>query len=180
MEMIMKKTITMVAMSLAAALLFGATQLHAQQLDGVKSMRGSGVAADDKADALKLYGGANPGQQRALYRSITDQPPMISHALPGFDKITLTENQCMICHSVENYEKRATLKFGDSQINLVDIRKKASKVSDSHMTQVSVPGGGKKNVLDMARWQCDSCHVPQVDANPLVDTTFKGGRIAKQ
>jgi len=26
--------------------------------------------------------------------------------------------------------------------------------------------------LNMLRWQCDSCHVPQVDAKPLVGNDF--------
>jgi nitrate reductase cytochrome c-type subunit len=26
----------------------------------------------------------------------------------------------------------------------------------------------------MSRFQCDSCHVPQVDAKPLVETRFIG------
>jgi len=29
-------------------------------------------------------------------------------------------------------------------------------------------------VLHMNRWQCNSCHVPQVDAKPLVENSFQG------
>ena len=28
--------------------------------------------------------------------------------------------------------------------------------------------------LNMLRYQCNSCHVPQVDAKPLVENNFKG------
>ena len=28
--------------------------------------------------------------------------------------------------------------------------------------------------VEMSRYQCDSCHVPQVDAKPLVDNAFVG------
>lgn len=175
----MNKTVTMVVVSLAAALLFGAAPLHAQPQDGIQLLRGSAVAADDKADAVRSYGGASPGQQRGMERTMTNQPPMISHSMSGVDRITLTENQCLICHSIVNQEKKPTVKLGDVSFKVADIRKKSTKVSDAHMTQVDVQGGGKQSVLDMRHWQCDSCHVPQVDANPLVATTFTGGRIAR-
>ena len=34
-------------------------------------------------------------------------------------------------------------------------------------------------VLRMERYQCNSCHVPQVDAKPLVTSTFVGNLPAK-
>jgi cytochrome c-type protein NapB len=34
-------------------------------------------------------------------------------------------------------------------------------------------------VIDKARWQCNSCHVPQIDAKPLVENVFKGNTAAK-
>lgn len=43
--------------------------------------------------------------------------------------------------------------------------KNAPRVGESHLV-------GK--VLSMARYQCNTCHVPQVDAKPLVDNQFIG------
>jgi cytochrome c-type protein NapB len=31
----------------------------------------------------------------------------------------------------------------------------------------------------MTRWQCNSCHVPQVDATPLVKQNFVGSTVPK-
>jgi len=78
----------------------------------------------------------------------------------NFDEITVEENQCMSCHGLENYRK-----------------KNAPKVGDSHLT---FSADGTKKVVTMDRYQCNTCHVPQVDAKPLVDNTFVGNIPPKQ
>jgi len=146
----MKRTVTM-GMALTAALLFGCTQ----QFAGVKSMRGDDVAAGDKADAAKTYVGKKPGLQQKIARTYAQQPPLIPHAVENFDEITLEENQCMSCHSAATFEK-----------------KKAPKIGDSHFID---PATGKKLAEGSnARHNCVQCHVPQVDAPPLVENTFVG------
>lgn len=144
----MKRTVTM-AMALTAALLFGC----AQQFAGVKSMRGVDVAAADKAQQELKYQGGRPGLQQAIPRTFKEQPPLIPHAMDNFDEITLEDNQCMECHSREKY-----------------VEKKAPKVGDSHYMMA----GGQVTRLSMDRYQCTNCHVPQVDARPLVDNSFVG------
>jgi cytochrome c-type protein NapB len=146
----MKRTVTM-GMALAAALLFGCTQ----QFAGVKSMRGADVAAGDKADAPKTYVGKKPGLQQKVARTFSTQPPVIPHAVENFDEITLEENQCNSCHGAENYEK-----------------KKAPKIGDSHF--INPATGQKLADSSMARHNCVQCHVPQVDAPPLVENNFVG------
>jgi nitrate reductase (cytochrome), electron transfer subunit len=145
----MKRTVT-IAMTLTAALLFGC----AQQFGGVKSMRGADVAAADKAQQEAKYLGGRPGTQQPIARTFEQQPPLIPHATDNFDEITLDENQCMTCHSAEKY-----------------IEKKATKVGDSHFVMVN---GKASNQLSMDRYACVNCHVPQVDAKPLVDNHFVG------
>ncbi|MCC7270350.1 MAG: nitrate reductase cytochrome c-type subunit, partial [Rhodocyclaceae bacterium] len=46
-------------------------------------------------------------------------------------------------------------------------KKNAPKLGDTHLD------AAKKSVT-MDRYQCNTCHVPQVDAKPLVDNTFVG------
>lgn len=146
----MKRTVTM-GMALTAALLFGCTQ----QFAGVKSMRGDDVAAADKAAQAKQYVGGRPGMQAKVARTFSTQPPVIPHDTEKFGDVNLEENSCMDCHGAANYEK-----------------KKAPKIGDSHFVD---PRTGKKlSDATMARYNCTQCHVPQVDAPPLVENTFVG------
>lgn len=146
----MKRTVT-IGMALTAALLFGCTQ----QFAGVKSMRGAEVNAADKAEEVKVYAGKKPGLQKPIARTYQQQPPLIPHAVDNFDEITLEENQCMTCHSKETFKA-----------------KNAPVVGESHFTNPAT--GQKLASLSMARHNCVSCHVPQVDAKPLVDNSFVG------
>ena len=119
-----------------------------------KPMRGSDVAAVDQAPDAKKYLGGKPGGQEKVARTFKEQPPVIPHAVENFDEITLEENQCMTCHSAANYQK-----------------KKAPKIGDSHFRDRE---GKVLPEASAARHNCVQCHVPQVDAPPLVDNDFKG------
>jgi cytochrome c-type protein NapB len=131
-----------------------------------KPMRGSDVAAVDQAPDAKKYLGGKPGGQEKVARTFKEQPPVIPHAVENFDEITLEENQCMTCHSAANYQK-----------------KKAPKIGDSHFLDRE---GKVLPEASAARYNCVQCHVPQVDAPPLVDNDFKGnlaeskGKAAKK
>ncbi|KAB2840015.1 MAG: nitrate reductase cytochrome c-type subunit; periplasmic nitrate reductase electron transfer subunit [Burkholderiales bacterium] len=142
-----------VAYSLAgavAALIFGCAQFS-----GVASLRGADVPVADQAPPEhKLYTGKKPGLQQTIARSFKEQPPLIPHAVDNFDEITVSDNQCMDCHSLEKHKE-----------------KNAPKIGDSHLAKA--PAGAKATVT-MDRYQCNSCHVPQVDAKPLVENTFVG------
>jgi cytochrome c-type protein NapB len=146
----MKRTVT-TGMALTAALLFGC----AQQFAGVKSMRGDDVAAADKAQQDLKYQGGRPGTQGKIARTFSTQPPVIPHAVDNFDEVTLEENQCMSCHSAATYQKKA-----------------APKIGDSHF--INPVTGQKLAEGSAARHNCVQCHVPQVDAPPLVGNAFVG------
>lgn len=119
-----------------------------------KPMRGADVAAVDQAPDAKKYLGGKPGGQEKVARTFTSQPPVIPHAVENFDEITLEENQCLTCHSAANYQK-----------------KKAPKIGDSHFRDRE---GKVLPEASAARHNCVQCHVPQVDAPPLVENDFKG------
>lgn len=146
----LKLTITAMA-TCFAALAFAA--------DGAKSMRGSDVAASDPVAEVKNYVGKRPGTQEPVARTFSTQPPVIPHAVENFDEVTLEGNQCMDCHGAANFEK-----------------KKAPKIGDSHF----IDREGKKHAEAVGgRYNCVQCHVPQVDAPPLVDNVFKGDEVKK-
>ncbi len=114
----------------------------------VTSLRGEEVSTVDKAPAEVNYQGKRPGMQKPIARTFDKQPPLIPHAITNFDEITLEENQCLDCHGPEKFKQ-----------------KKAPKLGVSHLANGTV---------SMARYQCNSCHVPQADAKPLVENRFVG------
>jgi nitrate reductase (cytochrome), electron transfer subunit len=158
-ERIMNQTIKTTLAALAIALFASASGIASAQ---VNSLRGVQADAVDKAPQDLQYQGKKPGLQKPIDRTFKEQPPLIPHAVNNFDEITLEENQCMSCHSAEKYKE-----------------KNAPKLGDSHMSLIDIPGGGMKKEMNMTRWQCNTCHVGQVDAKPLVDNTFKGNIAAK-
>jgi len=118
------------------------------EYEKVNSMRGTDVSAPDMPFEAKMYQGRKPGLQQRVVRTFNEQPPVIPHTLDNFDEITLEDNQCIECHGLAKYKEKGAPKMGDSHF-------KGQKVS-------------------MVRWQCNSCHVPQVDAAPLVKQNFVG------
>ena len=122
--------------------------------DAPKPMRGADVVASDLAPDVKAYKGGKPGGQQKIARTYQKQPPVIPHAVENFDEITLEENQCLSCHGQDVYKK-----------------KNAPKVGDSHFLNRD---GQKLEDTSSLRHNCVQCHVPQVDAPPLVENTFKG------
>ncbi|MFN0184443.1 MAG: nitrate reductase cytochrome c-type subunit [Aquabacterium sp.] len=137
---------------LAAVLAVGA--VGCAQFAGIATLRGADAATPDAAPADKAYAGRRPGTegQALIARSYREQPPLIPHAVDNFDEITVTDNQCLDCHSPSAAKA-----------------KKAPIVAQGHLM---LENG--RPVLRMDRYQCNTCHVPQVDARPLVDSTFVG------
>ena len=120
----------------------------------VNSLRGQNPSTADLAPEVKAYVGKRPGQQALIVRSFENQPPLIPHTIENYE-ISATENACWECHNSDDLKG-----------------KKMPMVGKSHLLGPVVADVTPK--LDMKRWQCDSCHVPQVDAKPLVENAFKG------
>lgn len=120
----------------------------------VRSLRGGDAADVDKAPETRQQLGKKPGLQTNIARGFEGQPPLIPHATDNFDEVTLEDNQCLSCHSEENYKKKNAPVMGES--HYVDRDGKRSKAADSR------------------RHACQLCHVPQFDAPPLVDNAFRG------
>lgn len=140
-------------LTLAALTAVALTVGCASSYEKVRTMRGIDVSAADVPFESKVYQGKKPGQQQLVARTFDGQPPVIPHALDNFDEITLEDNQCITCHGLEKYKE-----------------KNAPKMADSHFQGQQVA---------MTRWQCNTCHVPQVNAKPLVELNFVGSVSTK-
>lgn len=118
------------------------------------SMRGADVSGKDLAPDVKVYSGKTPGvgDSKLIGRTFVNQPPMIPHGIEKYTPLTADENACMECHQTDELRGKPVPQIGKSHFE--------------------VQNG--KQVLSMARFQCDNCHVPQVDAPPLVENTFVG------
>jgi cytochrome c-type protein NapB len=125
-----------------------AVALFSLSVGAVESLRGDNALDQDakmfdKRKALTSKGG--------FQRSFEQQPPLIPHSIEK-DEITLRGNTCMRCHSKDNFEKE-----------------KAPRVGDSHFMDRD---GKMLTKLSSRRYFCNQCHVPQVDASPLVENNF--------
>lgn len=123
---------------------------HAKDDGGLATLRGSAVSATEKAptgDGMKKALEAGPTS-----RNFLDQPPLIGHAIDDY-AITLNQNKCMECHSQENYKKEKT-----------------TMVSKTHFKSAT---GETLAKVSSRHHFCTQCHVPQIDAKPLVQNTFQ-------
>jgi cytochrome c-type protein NapB len=122
------------------------------------SMRGAEVNTADKAPENKAYTEKVPGvgDQKLIARTFLTQPPLVPHTIDKYVPITLEDNGCLECHITDELRGKKLPKMGESHFS------KTIKQSDGTAA------------VEMSRYQCDSCHVPQVDAKPLVDNVFVG------
>lgn len=145
-----RKTKVILAALAAAFAAACATQFAAPP----QSLRGADAATADKLFEPSAYLGKKPGSQPGYTRTYSTQPPLIPHAVENFDEVTLQDNQCLECHGPANYRKKDSPPLGEK-----------------HFV------AGSKTEVSQARYACVMCHVPQADAQPLVDNTFKGDRL---
>ncbi len=122
------------------------------------SMRGDAIDSPDRAPEAKTYATKTPGvgEQKLISRTFLTQPPLVPHSIEKYVPLTAEDNSCLECHV--NDELRG---------------QKMPKMSQSHFSRTLKDSDGSPAV-EMSRFQCDSCHVPQVDAKPLVENRFSG------
>lgn len=136
------------ALALAAAvLLLGAGSAGAQEK--LESLRGTTpINQESRTDNM-----FRPEKdQESIPRNFQKQPPLIPHSIKGYN-ITQNFNKCMDCHSKERAEETG-----------------ATKVAKSHYLDRE---DKKLTNISPRRYFCMQCHVPQFDAKPLVENTYK-------
>ncbi len=124
--------------------------------DAVNSLRGA-KAIDDgsvETDLKKWQPDRDP-----IPRDYVQQPPLVPHSVDKYE-VNLKVNKCLTCHSWANYKKSG-----------------ATKISQTHFQdrERSV----RANIAG-TRYFCTQCHVPQVNAEPLVDNAFEPVEAIKQ
>lgn len=122
----------------------------------VHSLRGANPLdeAPKSPASMKIQDDREP-----ITRDYVQQPPLIPHKIKGY-KINTRFNKCLTCHSWSNYKEAG-----------------ATKISQTHFSD------REDNVLAniaARRYFCTQCHVPQVDAPPLVENTFSPLKTIKR
>lgn len=114
----------------------------------VVSLRGQQpVAEENVAPSLKPV----PKNQARIALNYVNQPPMIPHSVEGY-QVNPSNNSCLDCHDIDNYLKTGAVRI--SPTHFIDRDNKLlSKVA-------------------ARRYFCQQCHVPQVQAAPIVDNDF--------
>ena len=129
-------------------LLFAAT-VSAFSVAEVTSLRGNqSIAELNKVGSMKLV----PKNQDKLALNYVNQPPLIPHGIDGY-QVNQSNNTCLDCHDIDTYRKTG-----------------APRVSPTHFMD-------RENRLlsqvSARRYFCVQCHVPQVNAAPIVSNEFK-------
>lgn len=139
--------------SLLAALLVASCA--STPVEKPQGLRSSQIQAADAAPAMLDYLGKTPGEQEKIARTFEQQPPLIPHKIEGM-KLNFQTNKCLECHDRPFYKKE-----------------EAPKIGDSHYT---TRDGKPMEKISMARYNCNQCHVQQVNAPPLVANTFTSSK----
>jgi len=123
--------------------------------DQVQSLRGE-TDINDASNEVEVK--RNVNDNGPIIRDYVQQPPLVPHKINGY-KINLKFNKCLTCHSWANYQKSG-----------------ATKVSQTHF---SGRDGEALSNISPRRYFCTQCHVPQVDAKPLVGNSFNSASTLK-
>ena len=144
----MKKSI-IVGLVLALGAMTSVLPTGAQETESPKGLRGN-VPLDHEPGASELKQWQR--DRDPIPRDYVQQPPLIPHSIASY-QITRNANKCMDCHSWSRYKE-----FGATKISMTHFKDRAG----TELADVSA-----------RRYFCTTCHVPQMDAKPLVENTFK-------
>jgi len=134
------------ALALAASLLLGGVGGVGAQ-ERVNEIGNVSIEGNSKVDMFRPE-----KDKESIPRNFQKQPPLIPHSVKGYN-ITQNFNKCMDCHSKERAEETG-----------------ATKVAKSHYLDRE---DKKLGNISPRRYFCMQCHVPQFDAKPLVENTYK-------
>jgi cytochrome c-type protein NapB len=150
---------SLVLMVAASPITFAAQPIQADSMGLSK-----GSVFEVPAPKVYTTKAGQPGQNKVLPRAYLNAPPQIPHDIGDFLPITAQSNMCIACHAQPDQWGKEREKGVPTPIppsHYTDRRNAPDKVTDH---------------LINARFNCNQCHVPQMDAVPLVENTFSAKR----
>lgn len=134
---------------MVALLVFTSFNFQLVSAAEVASLRGpTDLDQGVKAPTVKRYN----KDEEPIARDYIQQPPLIPHAITKY-RINLKSNKCLSCHSWKNYRQNGATKISQTHFESRDAQVLAN--------------------VSARRYFCTQCHVPQVNAKPLVENNFK-------
>ena len=115
------------------------------------------------------YTKAAPGTAKRFERSYENAPPLIPHSVEGLLPITAKNNACLGCHMPNVAKSMGATPISPTHFKdfFAANKKKLKKYKGaSHIDKTS-------SDIAPQRYNCTQCHVPQANAKPLVQNTFK-------
>ena len=130
-----------------------AVGLAGQAVADLNSLRGpEALPATPQAPELMKF----INDKENIDRTFEEQPPLVPHENEKYT-INLQENKCLECHMKQEGKEEA----------------KSVEMGESHFVDRN---GNKLAKPTAARYFCNQCHVPQVDAPPLIGTNFQAAK----
>jgi len=129
--------------------------LYLQAQGDVDSLRGFTVDKPSPPAQVQVW----QRDREPIARDYVSQPPLIPHKIEGYE-INRKFNKCLSCHSWSNYREAG-----------------ATKISQTHFQDRD--RAVRANVAGN-RYFCTQCHVPQTEAQPLVENTFQPVEAIRQ
>lgn len=124
--------------------------LAGQAVADVNSLRGvTEIPVTESAPELQKF----INDKENIGRTFKEQPPLVPHENERYT-ISLTDNKCLECHMKQPGKDEA----------------KSVEMGESHFINRD---GKKLDHPSSNRYFCNQCHVPQIDAPPLVANDFK-------
>ena len=118
--------------------------------DAAYNARRGSTPTDQEGKPALMYNVENKDIKRP--RAYSMQPPTIPHKIDGY-QVDMYANKCLSCHS--------RVRTSESQAPMVSV------------THYQDRDGNFLAEISPRRYFCGQCHVPQVDAKPLVENTFE-------
>jgi len=126
--------------------------LAGQAIAEVSSLRGVAIPSTIEAPQIEKF----IKDKENVGRTFEEQPPVVPHENEKY-AINLKENKCLECHMKQEGKEEA----------------KSVEMSESHFMDRD---GNKLDKPSGGRHFCTQCHVPQVDREPLVGTSFQAAK----
>ncbi|MRJ02943.1 MAG: nitrate reductase cytochrome c-type subunit; periplasmic nitrate reductase electron transfer subunit [Epsilonproteobacteria bacterium] len=166
----------LLGVSTVLALLFVAGCGAAQK---AKVVNESELGYSDRGTPPKVeYSKAAPGTAQKLPRSYENAPPLIPHSVDGLLPITLKNNACLGCHMPSVAQAMGATPMPPTHFKDFFFKTKEKLIKqgiyeDKAAYKARLAKLAKKEDIAPQRYNCSQCHVPQANAKPLVENTFR-------
>jgi len=162
---------------LALVILVSACQQKKEKANEQKltdELKASGLFTDSSAlTNMPTYSSDDAGSSTLYDRAFENAPPLIPHSIIDFVPITTNSNLCLNCHTPKNAKDiGATSIPGTHFTNYRPglIKENGLVKVDAKQNEVVAISLGEN--LDMARYNCTECHVPQAKVEVDVENYF--------